>query len=190
MNMDPTLPGVGTNRYAYAGNDPVNKADPNGHNWFTDAVSAVANAISQAISAVANAVSNAFGGGGGGNDGGGSGAANQSGPNPPVVAPKPTFWQNVEGWFSGPDKKEDKPEKKKLVADKWTVFEFAYPKPTNKQKNPNVIDVGKKKSPTFWCTKCGAPHGGGSGEDIPLIQPGLCPDCLLKEVKEVYGDEK
>ncbi|PWW01517.1 RHS repeat-associated protein [Hoeflea marina] len=30
-DWDPTLPGVGTNRYAYAGNDPVNKADANGH---------------------------------------------------------------------------------------------------------------------------------------------------------------
>lgn len=30
-DWDPTKPGVGTNRYAYAGNDPVNKADPNGH---------------------------------------------------------------------------------------------------------------------------------------------------------------
>ena len=29
--MDPTIEGVGTNRYAYAGNDPVNKSDPNGH---------------------------------------------------------------------------------------------------------------------------------------------------------------
>jgi len=29
--LDPTLPGVGTNRYAYAGNDPVNNSDPNGH---------------------------------------------------------------------------------------------------------------------------------------------------------------
>lgn len=29
--LDPTLPGVGTNRYAYALNDPVNKSDPNGH---------------------------------------------------------------------------------------------------------------------------------------------------------------
>ena len=28
---DPTEPGVGTNRYAYAGNDPINKSDPNGH---------------------------------------------------------------------------------------------------------------------------------------------------------------
>ena len=28
---DPTLPGVGTNRYAYAGNDPINKSDPSGH---------------------------------------------------------------------------------------------------------------------------------------------------------------
>ncbi|HLP66061.1 MAG TPA: hypothetical protein VK181_00925 [Rhizobium sp.] len=32
-NWDPTLPGVGTNRYAYSDNDPVNKSDPNGH-WF------------------------------------------------------------------------------------------------------------------------------------------------------------
>jgi RHS repeat-associated protein len=30
-DYDPTLAGVGTNRYAYAGNDPVNKSDPNGH---------------------------------------------------------------------------------------------------------------------------------------------------------------
>ncbi|ADV14937.1 hypothetical protein [Mesorhizobium ciceri] len=28
--MDPTVPSVGTNRYAYAGNDPVNKSDQNG----------------------------------------------------------------------------------------------------------------------------------------------------------------
>lgn len=31
--MDPTIEGVGTNRYAYAGNDPVNNSDPNGHIW-------------------------------------------------------------------------------------------------------------------------------------------------------------
>jgi len=31
-SWDPDLPGVDTNRYAYAGNDPVNGADPNGHN--------------------------------------------------------------------------------------------------------------------------------------------------------------
>ncbi len=36
-DMDPTLPGVGTNRYAYSGNDPVNKSDPNGHT-FADSV--------------------------------------------------------------------------------------------------------------------------------------------------------
>lgn len=29
--MDPTIPGVGTNRYAYALNDPINSSDPNGH---------------------------------------------------------------------------------------------------------------------------------------------------------------
>ncbi|MER9295712.1 RHS repeat-associated core domain-containing protein [Mesorhizobium sp. M0621] len=30
-DWDPTLPGVGTNRYAYAQNDPINKSDQNGH---------------------------------------------------------------------------------------------------------------------------------------------------------------
>lgn len=32
--LDPTTPGVGTNRYSYALNDPVNKSDPNGHDSF------------------------------------------------------------------------------------------------------------------------------------------------------------
>ncbi len=30
-DWDPVMEGVGTNRYAYAGNDPVNKSDKNGH---------------------------------------------------------------------------------------------------------------------------------------------------------------
>ena len=30
---DPNKPGVGTNRYAYSDNDPVNKSDRNGHIW-------------------------------------------------------------------------------------------------------------------------------------------------------------
>ncbi|TPK69289.1 hypothetical protein FJ546_01400 [Mesorhizobium sp. B2-4-19] len=34
--MDPTLPGVGTNRYAYSQNDPINKSDPNGHIAIVD----------------------------------------------------------------------------------------------------------------------------------------------------------
>jgi len=32
--LDPNEPGVGTNRYAYSGNDPVNKLDPNGNNFI------------------------------------------------------------------------------------------------------------------------------------------------------------
>ncbi|MEZ5845095.1 MAG: RHS repeat-associated core domain-containing protein, partial [Hyphomicrobiaceae bacterium] len=31
-DWNPELEGVGTNRYAYAGNDPINGSDPNGHN--------------------------------------------------------------------------------------------------------------------------------------------------------------
>jgi hypothetical protein len=33
-DWDPTKPGVGTNRYAYSENDPINKSDPNGHNTY------------------------------------------------------------------------------------------------------------------------------------------------------------
>jgi RHS repeat-associated protein len=29
--FDPTVGGVGTNRYAYSGNDPINGSDPSGH---------------------------------------------------------------------------------------------------------------------------------------------------------------
>ncbi len=32
---DPTQPGVGTNRYSYSANDPVNQSDPNGHAYTT-----------------------------------------------------------------------------------------------------------------------------------------------------------
>lgn len=33
--LDPTMQGVGTNRYAYSENDPINKSDPNGHSTVT-----------------------------------------------------------------------------------------------------------------------------------------------------------
>ncbi|MDR6821160.1 hypothetical protein J2X76_006366 [Neorhizobium sp. 2083] len=36
-DWDPTIETVGTNRYAYSGNDPVNKSDRNGHNYGPDA---------------------------------------------------------------------------------------------------------------------------------------------------------
>jgi RHS repeat-associated protein len=65
-DWDPTLPGVGTNRYAYAGNDPVNKADANGHISVSEAW--------------ASFVSWATGNSGGGAKGGGgdNNAANKS----------------------------------------------------------------------------------------------------------------
>lgn len=49
--MDPTIQGVGTNRYAYSGNDPVNNSDPNGHIFgIDDAVVGIALGIAAAIS--------------------------------------------------------------------------------------------------------------------------------------------
>lgn len=48
--MDPTIPGVGTNRYAYAGNDPANNSDPNGHIFgFDDAIAGIALGIATAV---------------------------------------------------------------------------------------------------------------------------------------------
>lgn len=38
-----TQTGVGTNRYAYSGNDPVNGADPSGHSFWSDLKRAVSN---------------------------------------------------------------------------------------------------------------------------------------------------
>jgi len=35
-DWDPTQEGVGTNRYAYSENDPINKSDPNGHSSITE----------------------------------------------------------------------------------------------------------------------------------------------------------
>ena len=36
---DPILAGVDFNRYAYAGNDPINQSDPNGHHWLASGTS-------------------------------------------------------------------------------------------------------------------------------------------------------
>ncbi|KGD96681.1 RHS repeat-associated core domain-containing protein [Rhizobium sp. YS-1r] len=49
--MDPTMPGVGTNRYAYAENDPINKSDPNGHSWAS-----VGKAIAEGLEALGKAL--------------------------------------------------------------------------------------------------------------------------------------
>jgi RHS repeat-associated protein len=53
--LDPLQPGVGTNRYAYAGGDPVNKADPGGKFFGLDdlaasGIGAAAGLIGQGVS--------------------------------------------------------------------------------------------------------------------------------------------
>ncbi|PCJ10115.1 MAG: hypothetical protein COB16_02185 [Rhodobacteraceae bacterium] len=53
--FDPTEPGVGTNRYSYSANDPVNKFDQGGNAWFLAAVPAyefATWAVAAAIAAV------------------------------------------------------------------------------------------------------------------------------------------
>ncbi|MEM9012613.1 MAG: colicin E5-related ribonuclease [Pseudomonadota bacterium] len=49
---DPTIDGVGTNRYAYSFNDPINKSDPNGHLGF---IAALAPAVPPAAAAIGKA---------------------------------------------------------------------------------------------------------------------------------------
>lgn len=73
---DPTMPGVGTNRYAYAENDPINKSDPNGHNWFSG--------LKSGLSKLGEALGKMFGGGksvANNADNAGSNAARESLPN-------------------------------------------------------------------------------------------------------------
>jgi RHS repeat-associated protein len=65
-DWDPTLAGVGTNRYAYAGNDPVNKSDRNGHffGWFGGSTNGNASAksgLGKELNGYADAVSKATG---------------------------------------------------------------------------------------------------------------------------------
>jgi uncharacterized protein RhaS with RHS repeats len=80
-DWDTTLPGVGTNRYAYAANDPVNKADPGGHSFWSD---------------VKDFFSGLFGGGGGGG-GSGSGSGSGSDTKPNTEQPKPTLFSLTAG---------------------------------------------------------------------------------------------
>ncbi len=70
--LDPTVPGVGTNRYAYAFNDPINGSDPSGHGLL----SAIGNAINSVMGAIDRAVGSLSSGGGGG---GGSAAGSCGG---------------------------------------------------------------------------------------------------------------
>ena len=49
-DWDPTLPGVGTNRYAYSQNDPVNKSDPNGHSFWSSVASVLSSIASSFVS--------------------------------------------------------------------------------------------------------------------------------------------
>ncbi|MER9335046.1 FG-GAP-like repeat-containing protein [Mesorhizobium sp. M0293] len=60
-DWDPTLPGVGTNRYAYAQNDPVNNADNNGHSLRSsdDSAAGRANSAKAANGSMSNAAQQA-----------------------------------------------------------------------------------------------------------------------------------
>ena len=66
-DWDPTIPGVGVNRYAYADNDPINKSDPNGHRRTGDSD---ADPVGPAYGGGSNGGSGSKGGSSGGGLGG------------------------------------------------------------------------------------------------------------------------
>lgn len=56
--LDPTVPGVGTNRYSYSENDPINKSDQNGHQAAAVAEKAGSRGF---LGALADAIGSFFG---------------------------------------------------------------------------------------------------------------------------------
>jgi hypothetical protein len=147
---DPTMPGVGTNRYAYAQNDPVNKSDPNGHNAITDAISSF-------VSAVVSAISSLFRGANGG--GGGSPAT------PPVITPKfqppapiaPPIIQNAK-----PTPKKEESKKPSLLSSffGWvTGSKEKKEEVANKSFKETITNYFKKEALEFGTPRTGAPWG-------------------------------
>jgi RHS repeat-associated protein len=106
-DWDPTLPGVGTNRYAYAGNDPVNKSDPNGH------VAKDSKEEKKGFWATL------FGGGGGGSNlssSNSSSSSSSSGSKPEAAKPKPAPTMALE------NKNSKKSKKGVEVADAYVII--------------------------------------------------------------------
>lgn len=52
-----TMAGVGTNRYAYAGGDPVNASDPGGNSWASDAWDSFKASVRESFTALGDALS-------------------------------------------------------------------------------------------------------------------------------------
>ncbi len=54
---------------------------------------------------------------------------------------------------------------------------------TEKMMISNLIndddDEEASRSPVYWCTECGGPHGGSAGD--------MCPDCTTKSEQEGEG---
>ena len=52
-----TWAGVGTNRYSYAGGDPINRLDPNGNGWLQDAWNDFKSSVKNSFKALGDALS-------------------------------------------------------------------------------------------------------------------------------------
>ena len=168
--LDPTQPGVGTNRYAYSHNDPINKLDPGGNEAIT-ATGATLGFIGLAIAEYASDYLNDGEINGNGLIGGGlQGVAGVVG-------------SAVEGVFGGTSvHSESNNGENGEESDEGGSISAPDPTPETEEEN-NTKTAEKSKTKTSF-DKDGNPH---HVDENGNIQPGYHPDDLTTGTEYVRG---